>query len=47
MNQNISVGLFGTFASWGLSEVHLVGALIASVLTSVYMIVSIIKTLRK
>ena len=47
MNQNTQIGLFGTLASWGLTEIHLVGALIASILTSIYMVISIYKVLKK
>ena len=43
MDRTSAVGLFGTLASWGLVEVQLVFALVASILTSIWMGISIYK----
>lgn len=43
MDRNATVGLFGTLASWGLAEYQLIFAIIASLLTIVWMGICIYK----
>ena len=43
MDRNLGLGLFGSFASWGLAEVQLVFAIIASLFTILWMGICIYK----
>ena len=46
MDRNGLIGITGTLASWGLAEIQVVFAIIASILTSIWMSISIYKYIK-
>lgn len=46
MDRNGLIGITGTLASWGLAEIQVVFAIIASILTSIWMSISIYRHLK-
>ena len=47
MDRNGLIGITGTLASWGLAEIQVVFAIVASLLTSIWMGISIYSWFKK